>query len=156
MRTFPARHAPCPRVTRIGKSADVFSAEQEVFTASMPALVWRRPSDHDPDRLGDAADPVVVVETIDPRIEAVGGGAMRGVVLHKLMEELLTGELAGNEDEVTARVGALLLQLQMGRDHGQVLEMARTALRSWGLAEKQSSHISFRNWRCGRRPKTRL
>ena len=51
------------------------------------------------------------------------------------MEELLTGELAGNEDEVTARVGALLLQLQMGRDHGQVLEMARTALRSWGLAE---------------------
>jgi ATP-dependent exoDNAse (exonuclease V) beta subunit len=138
------------------QSANVFSAEQEVFTASMPALVWRRPSDHDPDRLGDAADPVVVVETIDPRIEAVGGGAMRGVVLHKLMEELLTGELAGNEDEVTARVGALLLQLQMGRDHGQVLEMARTALRSWGLAEKQSSHISFRNWRCGRRPKTRL
>lgn len=43
----------------------------------------------DPDRLGDAREPVVVVETIGERIEAVGAGAMRRVILHKLMEELL-------------------------------------------------------------------
>ena len=82
---------------------------------------------------------MVVVETLGERVEAVGAGAMRGVILHKLMEELLTGELSENAGEVLTRASALLFQLRTGSEDEQVLpdptEMTRTALRTWGLAE---------------------
>ncbi len=123
---------------RNGQDAAAFAAEAALVAASAPPLNWVRPSDHDPDRTGEAIDPVVVVETIGERIEAVGAGTTRGVVLHKLMEELLTGELS--EPDVTARASELLAQLDAGdRDHGAArpgaTEMGATALRTLALPE---------------------
>lgn len=123
---------------RNGQDAAAFAAEAALVAASAPPLNWVRPSDHDPDRTGEAIDPVVVVETIGERIEAVGAGTTRGVVLHKLMEELLTGELS--EPDVTARASELLAQLDAGdRDHGaarpDATEMGATALRTLALPE---------------------
>jgi CRISPR-associated exonuclease Cas4 len=121
------------------QSAEVFAAEREAVAVSSPSLVWRRPSDHDRDRLGDAREPLVVVETIGERIEAVGAGAVRGVVLHKLMEELLTGELPTYESDVASRAAALLMQLETDqgdrRGFPDPTEMARTALQTLGLEE---------------------
>jgi CRISPR-associated exonuclease Cas4 len=131
-----------PAHDRNMQTAEVFAAEQEAVAASAPTLVWRRPSDHDPDRPGDARASAVVVETLGERIEVVGAGAMRGVILHKLMEELLTGELSENAGEVLTRAGALLFQLRTGNEDEQILpdpsEMTGTALLTWGLAEIQA------------------
>ena len=70
---------------------------------SAPPVVWRRPSDHDGDRLGDPIETVVVADLLAEQMEVVGSGALRGVVLHKLMEEFLTGELEPHERLVTSR-----------------------------------------------------
>jgi CRISPR-associated exonuclease Cas4 len=138
---LPDTPGTSPALGQNKQSAEIFAAEKETVAASSPILVWRRPSDHDPDRLRDAPDPVIVVETIGERIEAVGAGATRGVILHKLMEELLTGELSESDDELAARAGALLLQLPVGREDGQIppdpIEMAKTAQRTWRLPEIQ-------------------
>lgn len=73
----------------------MFAAEQRCIEESAPPVVWRRPSWHDADRLGDPLDGVVTSESHVEHPEVVGAGARRGVILQKLMEELLTGELAG-------------------------------------------------------------
>jgi CRISPR-associated exonuclease Cas4 len=122
-----------------GQTVEVFASEQRKVEESTPPIVWRRPSDHDDDRPGDPLDTIVVGDTIAEHLEIVGAGALRGVVLHKLMEEFLTGELESNTDAAILRAGALLLQLVSGAENDQVrpnpVEMANTALRALTLPE---------------------
>jgi ATP-dependent exoDNAse (exonuclease V) beta subunit len=117
-----------------------FAAEAEVVAAASPSLVWRRPSRHDTDRV------VIAEGAIDPANEIAevvivhGGGRLRGILLHKLMEEFLTGELGEDEKAVTARVGELLQQLVSDAQEGarelpEPSELAKTALRSLCLPE---------------------
>jgi exodeoxyribonuclease-5/CRISPR-associated exonuclease Cas4 len=71
----------------------------------------------------------------------VGAGALRGNVLHKLMEELLNGELPSVREQAIQRAAELLDQLQpVVDDQDQAggpdpVEMATTALRTLGLTE---------------------
>jgi CRISPR-associated exonuclease Cas4 len=70
--------------------------------------------------------------------DVVGAGAVRGIILHKLMEELLTSEVPEYNEAVVARAGVLLSQL-MGsvkteRPLPSPAEMAETALRGWSLS----------------------
>ena len=64
---------------------------------------------------------------------------MRGIILHKLMEELLTGELEPHERLVTSRAEELLAQLLTDANEKQTrpdpTEMARCALRALALPE---------------------
>jgi CRISPR-associated exonuclease Cas4 len=121
------------------QSADVFTAEQRVVEESAPAIVWRRPSDHDQDRLSDQFDIVIVDDAFSERVEVVGAGALRGIILHKLMEEFLTGELETSNAAVASRAATLLLELDQGLDQERPrpdpLEMANTALRNLALPE---------------------
>ena len=109
------------------------------MSESAPPVVWRRPSDHDRDRLGDPIDTVVVVDSLAEQMEVVGGGALRGIVLHKLMEELLIDELEVKERPVTSRAEELLVQLLTDADKKEPrpdpTEMARCALRALALPE---------------------
>ncbi|MDF2119240.1 UvrD-helicase domain-containing protein [Roseiarcaceae bacterium H3SJ34-1] len=122
-----------------GQTIEIFAAEQRKVEESSPSIVWRRPSDHDADRLGDSLDTIVVGDAISEHLEIVGAGALRGIVLHKLMEEFLTGELGTETDAVVRRAGALLMQLVFNAEHDQVRpdpgEMANTALRALALPE---------------------
>lgn len=122
-----------------GQSADVFESERRKVEESAPPVVWRRPSDHDQDRLGDPLDNVVVADALAEHLEVVGAGALRGIVLHKLMEEFLTGELNAGEEATVARAQELLGQLQTDADdegpHPDPAEMARCALRALALPE---------------------
>jgi len=106
---------------------------------SSPPAVWRRPSDKDQDRLGDPLDNVVVVDALAEHLEVVGAGAVRGVVLHKLMEEFLTGELDAHVAVAIARAQELLGQLLTDHNdkgpHPDPTEMARCALRVLELPE---------------------
>lgn len=121
------------------QSADIFAAEQRSVEDSSPLLVWRRPSEHDGDRLGDSLDGVVTLERQAERLEVVGAGAQRGVILHKLMEELLTGELAEELVASGKRARDLLDQLQPGTEDDPARpdpdEMAAAALRTLALPE---------------------
>src|SRR4051794_23302065 len=69
----------------------------------------------------------------------VGGGALRGIVLHKLMEEFLTGDLEVQERLVVCRAEELLEQLLTDPDEKETrpdpTEMARCALRALALPE---------------------
>jgi CRISPR-associated exonuclease Cas4 len=137
--SFPeptARPAPS---SKNEQSADVFAAEQRRIDENATPIVWRRPSDHDPDRLGDPLESVVIAEAVAEHPDIVGAGALRGIILHKLVEELLTGELVSTRKAATARADVLLSQLVIGGgDNGprpEPLEMAGTALRTLALPE---------------------
>ncbi|WP_032908029.1 UvrD-helicase domain-containing protein [Mesorhizobium sp. LNHC252B00] len=141
--SFARRETP-GRVSRPNEqSSDIFAAEQQSVEGSAPPIVWRRPSEHDADRLSDPLDRVVRSETHAEHLEVVGAGARRGVILHKLMEELLTGELAVELGASVSRALELLEQLMPDVDEGEPRpdpnEMGATALR--GLALPQIAEL---------------
>jgi CRISPR-associated exonuclease Cas4 len=119
------------------QSADVFAAEQRRVENSSTPIIWRQPSEHDRDRLGDPLDGVVTVERGGERLEIAGAGAQRGVILHKLMEEFLTRELAEDLAPSLARARTLLDLLMPVTDGDLVRpdpeEMAAAALRALAL-----------------------
>jgi CRISPR-associated exonuclease Cas4 len=129
---------PAPN-SKNGQSADVFAAEQRSIDESATPIRWRRPSDHDLERLGDPLESVIVAEAIAEHPDVVGAGALRGIILHKLMEELLTGELLNKREAAVDRADVLLSQLISTADDERPLpepaEMAETALRALALPE---------------------
>lgn len=118
----------------------VFAAEAGRIEAASAPIIWDRPSERDPDRSADTIDSFVVDITTDGQ-RIIGAGALRGNVLHKLMEELLNRELRPVQDQVTQRASELLGQLQtLVDDDAEAgrpapVEMAVTALRTLGLPE---------------------
>lgn len=116
-----------------------FAAEAERVAAAAPPLAWRRPSDHDPDRSIVAEGAVDPANETGETVVAAGAGRLRGILLHKLMEEFLTGELGEDESPVMERAGELLRQLMAGALATDTLpepsELAATALRTLRLPE---------------------
>ena len=109
-----------------------FAEQSARITAATPALRWLRPSDGDPDRRPDVRDAGVDgVGDTDDRAAVAGGGRVRGLVLHKLLEELLTGQLAETPEAVLGRAADLLAQLADGMGAEllpDVSELTRTCL----------------------------
>lgn len=111
---------PVPEVTTAnvltnGQTDAIFIAERERIVAASEPFLWDRPSERDPDRNADTIDSFVGDSTSDG-LRIIRAGALRGNVLHKLMEELLNGELSQGEEDVTRRAGQLLDQLQAAVD----------------------------------------
>jgi exodeoxyribonuclease-5/CRISPR-associated exonuclease Cas4 len=130
-----------PARTQLNEQTEaVFVAERERIDAASEAIIWDRPSERDPDRSADMADTFVIDVTSDGQ-RVIGAGALRGSVLHKLMEELLNGELPSVHEQAVQRAAELLDQLQSVVDDQVVpggpepVEMAATALRTFGLPE---------------------
>src|SRR5262249_39707432 len=132
--TLPASAATKRAQPLNEQTAEVFEEESKAIAATAPPLAWRTPSTHDRDRteklevversLGDAFQFVL----------PIAGGRIRGIILHKLMEEFLTEEL-GDADlgAVEARAADLLLELKSMEEATAVpdpdpREMARTAM----------------------------
>jgi CRISPR-associated exonuclease Cas4 len=137
--SFARRETPGPASRPNAQSSDIFAAEQRSVEESAPPVLWRRPSEHDADRLGDPLTRVVILESYAEHLEVVGAGARRGVILHKLMEELLIGELAGELGASVARARELLHQLVSDvnddKSRPDPNEMAAAALRGLALPE---------------------
>ncbi|WP_225140392.1 UvrD-helicase domain-containing protein [Bradyrhizobium sp. NBAIM14] len=117
----------------------IFAAENQRLVAASPPIVWDRPSDRDADRSADLVDAFVVDPATDVTARIVGAGALRGTILHKLMEELLTGELEQVREGATLRATELLAQLQSDdatdAERPDAVEMAEVALRTLALPE---------------------
>lgn len=138
--TLPDAPRRRPAVEPNEQTAEVFAAEAEAVAAAAPPVAWRRPSDHDPD--SPDVEEVEAGEAATDLVEAarpVGAGRVRGILLHKLMEEMLTGELAPDAAAVAARAAALgveLRALEAGETaHPDPAECAATALRARALPE---------------------
>ncbi len=143
-----------PSVIRASASAanaqDLATWEREaaVIAASERKIVWHQPSRHEGPAAAIANPEEVFAGTEAlagqiPATEngmAIQGGRERGVVLHKLMEEVLTGETEDGLPSLKARATTLLAQLglknqvdaSIGPSSG---EMASTALRTLQLPE---------------------
>jgi ATP-dependent exoDNAse (exonuclease V) beta subunit len=93
------------------QTAEVFSGQQQTIAANLRSIAWLRPSLDDLDRM--PATELLVTEA-EAGIETpltVGAGRLRGLLLHKLMEEVLTAELADELPALRTRAQELLLQL---------------------------------------------
>ena len=77
------------------QSQEVFAAERAKIAEAAAPLAWLRPSAHDADRAAilETAPPDGLADAPEVLLP-VGAGRIRGLALHKLMEEVLTGETA--------------------------------------------------------------
>ncbi len=129
-----------------GQTQEVFAAEAAAVVAASHKLRWVAPSrDEDPTGPLDVVSvPQIVLGADDePPADgaiAVQGGRERGLVIHKLIEEVLTGETADDAEALVARAADLIRDL--GRE--SVLdpalglsadEMAGTVARALALPE---------------------
>mgnify|MGYP006424845503 CR=1 FL=1 len=138
---WPAELDERQEVGRNAQDAATFTAEAENVSQAHRQIHRKTPSRHEGDP-GEPAETVGVFSEGDaPAVAATPvlvGSATRGLVLHKLLEEVLTGELA--ESEMQPRADELLRELgvEPAGDPSQGpcgTELARTAARALGLEE---------------------
>ncbi len=130
------------------QTREVFAAEAAAIAERTPRIVWRVPS-----RDEDTAQPVLREEA--PTILAtdgdgapadgtalatIQGGRERGMILHKLIEEVLTGETAETQPDLASRAEILIraLGLTVMNDPAEGLapaELASCVLRALSLPE---------------------
>ena len=142
--------APTAVVDGIPNAQDAATWEREAATiaGNQRRISWHQPSRHeDPDEFME--EPAAVFASAEAALEAVPeeteetpirGGQERGLILHKLMEEVLTGETAGNAGPLQARAAEFVAQL--GLEDAQdaaagpsSAEMAATVVRTLQLPE---------------------
>ena len=121
------------------QTAELFAAERAVIEEAAVPLTWIRPSDHDPDR--PQAIEAIALDAGDAlEVELpVGAGRVRGLLLHKLLEEVLTGELVEDVGRFANRARELVAELVLDPDDGDGLpdadEIAATAWRTLQLPD---------------------
>jgi CRISPR-associated exonuclease Cas4 len=124
-----------PTATKNLQNAEIFVEEQSRLEAS-PRIRWITPSDGDLDVITGMIPSEISDDEPLRALPAVEGGRVRGILLHKLMEELITGELDENTDTVNARAALLRDQLCPPASSGpspDATELATTALRTLQL-----------------------
>jgi CRISPR-associated exonuclease Cas4 len=119
------------------QSRPQFEIEQTEVERALTRLRWIRPSDGDPDIVTFEAPPVAAWEQPVGPVLVRGGGTLRGIILHKIMEEFVTGELEADIHAVRERSACLLQELSgsTAMPDLDLTELARTALRTWSLPE---------------------
>jgi CRISPR-associated exonuclease Cas4 len=120
------------------QTADVFAAECSTIDEAFPRIRWIRPSDGDPDLVQFQATPAIAWEQPIESAMTVQGGSVRGVILHKLMEEFLTGELEESAQAVESKCSSLVRQLasiDQPLPNLNAEEVTATALRTISLPE---------------------
>jgi ATP-dependent exoDNAse (exonuclease V) beta subunit len=127
--------------------------EAAAIAATHRSIVWRSPSRHEmpaatppPDRDEIFADATVLSDQLPPTSENVGvtgtirGSRERGLVVHKLLEEVLTGETPEQQQALEARARDLLGQLGTAEaprpeEGPHAPELAATTLRALAVPE---------------------
>jgi exodeoxyribonuclease-5 len=129
-------------------------SEAATIAATRRSIVWRSPSRHEmppgaaptSDRDEIFADAVALFDQLPPEPDnaavasAVRGSRERGLVVHKLLEEVLTGETADRAEALETRARSLLAQLGISEaarseDGPHAPELAATTLRALGMPE---------------------
>ncbi|HEY2539298.1 MAG TPA: UvrD-helicase domain-containing protein [Stellaceae bacterium] len=134
--------------------------EAAIIVAARRSIVWRSPSRHEmpfdaptpPARDEIFADPAEPTEQLPPRnaqvASAVRGSRERGLIVHKLLEEVLTGETPDQAQALETRARALLLQLgtpeaARPEEGPHAPELAATTLRALAISEIAACRASL-------------
>ena len=124
----------------------IFAAEAERITKAERKITWHRPSRGEaegpeaPLHLPIFTKPEVVDKTSEVERPDVAGGATRGTILHKLMEEVLTRETSDDAKALTRRANELLSHLRVAPSIDPKIgisstELADTIMRTLHLPE---------------------
>jgi ATP-dependent exoDNAse (exonuclease V) beta subunit len=135
---IPARSGAASAIIMNDQTAERFAVEAQRAATVAPPLSWHRPSEHDSDRSANAADSFIVTEGRPEISIPSGAGSLRGAILHKLMEELLTDELAEDEAAAVLRAATLLEQIRPANIDATLPapeELGATALRTMQLPD---------------------
>jgi CRISPR-associated exonuclease Cas4 len=116
------------------QTAEIFEAEFAAIAAKSIETKWVQPSAHDDDRAELIEALMIKPQDTQDVIAPIGSGKVRGLTLHKLIEEILTGETREDEEELIERASELLRQLETEAEDGAVApdpaELAATVLRT--------------------------
>ena len=124
-----------------------WQAEAAAIVAGARRITWRQPSRHE-QAIGETVAEFLVFAGPDavadqqPDVDRplIQGGRERGLALHKLLEEILTGETPEAQDALQARAAELLAQIGVAdnadpADGPSSVEMAASTLRGLELPE---------------------
>jgi len=137
--TLPPR-GPSPGSSATnGQSADLFAREAELVSASAPPLRWRQPSLHEAEQLEPLGLPPNGELTL-ARERPVGAGPMRGSAIHRLIEEVIVGDLAATDGDLRKRAEQFLAQLvsqspDEDMESPDAAELARTVASALAMPE---------------------
>lgn len=118
------------------QTPEVFESERARIDSAFPVIRWIRPSDGDRDLVQFQTAPAVAWEQPIEPTTPVQGNSLRGIILHKLMEEFLTGELDVSPEAAERRSLGLIRELvpaDTPTPQLDVQELAATALRTIAL-----------------------
>jgi exodeoxyribonuclease-5 len=109
---------PRPEENQNIQTREVFASEAARIVDLSHPIVWLTPSKHDAaDEHTNGEAAVISISNLDeettdtvPLIE-VKGSTKRGLIIHKLLEEVLTGETLENLDNLTSRAHELIISL---------------------------------------------
>ena len=139
----PGRRTVAP-VQDNPQTPQIFTAEAARVAELKRNLFWQRPSrDEDdgastPPALPLFANPEDAEESAEIPVPAIAGSSTRGLILHKLIEELLNGELQGSDTETRALELLQQLGVEPATDPKAGLspgELAGTVMRTLSLPE---------------------
>jgi exodeoxyribonuclease-5 len=129
-----------------GQTREIFAAAEARIAQAMRTLEWTRPSRAEVGEgasisavpLFDSADDAQL--TTEVPVPSVAGSSQRGIILHKLMEEVLTGETLAGAPELHRRAAELIGQLGLEAENDPArgispAELAGTVQRTLALPE---------------------
>jgi CRISPR-associated exonuclease Cas4 len=121
------------------QDAATFAAEAARIAAASPPVHWVRPSVHDVDR---AVATTVIAEALDDADgapEPIAGGRVRGLLLHKLIEEVLEEDLVETSVALEGRAAALRQEVEVLAQETDIRidpgELAATVVRTLSLPD---------------------
>ena len=137
---------PVPDRAENTQTREIFAAEAARIAQAMHKVEWTRPSRMEledgppsaPAPLFDSADDAQLASEVPA--PAVAGSSQRGIILHKLMEEVLTGETSATAAELHRRAEELMAQLELEPNSDPAsgispAELAATVERTLALPE---------------------
>jgi CRISPR-associated exonuclease Cas4 len=137
--TFPSTRPVAAVDSPNTQTRELFDQQNKLIQTLAKPTRWVRPSEGDADRR-QVLNLVSPPEMHDgPELEVPpGAGRLRGLLLHKLLEEILTGELGNQSTSVIERVHGLLAEL-IGTtglsESPDPTELAATVTRTLALPE---------------------
>jgi exodeoxyribonuclease-5 len=137
---------PAPDYAQNAQTREIFAVEAAKIKQAMRKVEWTRPSRMELEE-GPPSTPVLLFDSADDAqfaseapAPAVAGSSQRGIILHKLMEEVLTGETSATPAELQRRAEELIAQLSLDPKSGPSFgispaEVATTVERTLNLPE---------------------
>lgn len=101
------------------QTTEAFEQEANTVAKGTRQIHWTTPSAADADKRSDQptgglVEPLVVAK---PEESTVTGSALRGQILHKMMEEVLLGSITGSPESLMSRARELITQLGLHDSH---------------------------------------